>query len=142
MKHTLLSGAACAGLLFFAMAVGNAAAQTYHDDDTWHNTRQGYFTGNNWRMHLFERVQADLDHVQSGAFAGADEFRIVRTKQEVSELQIKLTQGKYDQPELDDVIAGIERVLADNRLDPRDRDMLNDDLSRVRDYRAHHEDWH
>ncbi len=29
-----------------------------------------------------------------------------------------------------------------NRLSARDRDMLNDDLNRVRDYRAHHEAWH
>jgi hypothetical protein len=31
--------------------------------------------------------------------------------------------------------------VADNRLSSRDRDMLNDDLNRMRDYREHHEDW-
>jgi hypothetical protein len=93
-------------------------------------------------MHLFERVRADLDHVQTVAFSDGDEYRIVRTKQQVDELQGKLAEGKYDQPELDEVVASLGRVLADNRLSPRDRDMLNDDLSRVRDYRAHHGDWH
>ena len=93
-------------------------------------------------MRLFERVRMDLDHVQSGAFAGTDEYRIVRTKEQVAELQGKLADGKYDQPELDEVVASIGRVLADNRLSPQARDMLNDDLNRVRDYRAHHDDWH
>jgi len=93
-------------------------------------------------MRLFERVRLDLDHVQTAAFAGADEYRIVRTKEQVGELQGKLAEGRYDQPELDEVIAGLERVVADNRLTARDYDMLNDDLNRVRDYRAHHEDWH
>jgi hypothetical protein len=142
MKHGLLNGIACSSLLFFALAAGNAAAQTYHDDDNWHHARESYFTGDNWRMHLFERVRADLDHVQTDAFAGSDQYRIVQTKQQVAELQAKLTEGKYDQPELDEVIAGLQRVIADNRLTARDRDMLNDDMARVRDYRAHHEDWH
>jgi hypothetical protein len=141
MKRSLFKGMACSGLLLFSLAAGQVLAQ-YHDDDAWHHTREGFFTGDSWRMHLFERVQTDLDHVQSVAFAGADELRIAHTKQQVAELQGKLAEGKYDQPELDEAVAGLEKVLADNRLSPRDRDMLNDDLSRVRDYRAHHEDWH
>jgi hypothetical protein len=123
-------------------AAGTAAAQSNRDDESWYRTRDSYFTGNDWKMRLFERVRLDLDHVQTVAFAGTDEYRIVHTKEQVGELQGKLAEGKYDQPQLDEVIAGLERVVADNRLTARDRDMLNDDLSRVRDYRTHHEDWH
>lgn len=141
MKRSLFNGMVCAGVLLFSLAAGQALAQ-YHDDDAWHQTRESFFAGNGWRMHLFERVRADLDHVQTVAFTGGDEYRIARTKQQVDELQGKLAEGKYDQPELDEVVASLGRVLADNRLSPRDRDMLNDDLTRVRDYRAHHEDWH
>jgi hypothetical protein len=36
----------------------------------------------------------------------------------------------------------MDRVVADNRLAPRDRDMLSDDMKRLRDYREHHEGWH
>src|SRR5579863_6922562 len=103
MKHRLLNGIACSSWLVFALAAGNVAAQTYHDDDNWHRARESYFTGDNWRMHLFERVRADLDHVQTDAFAGSDQYRIVQTKQQVAELQAKLTEGRYDQPELDEV---------------------------------------
>ena len=93
MKRSLFKGIACAGLLLFSFGARQAAAQ-YHDDDSWHHTREGFFAGDNWRMRLFERVRMDLDHVQSAAFAGADEYRIVRTKEQVAELQGKLAEGK------------------------------------------------
>jgi hypothetical protein len=141
MKRTLWNSITCASLLLFSFAAGQVAAQ-YHDDDAWHRTRDEFFAGQTWRTHLFERVRSDLDHVQEVAFARSDEYRIVNTEDKVSELQGKMAEGRYDQPELDEVVAGLERVIADNRLAPRDRDMLNDDLNRVKDYRAHHDDWH
>jgi hypothetical protein len=92
-------------------------------------------------MHMFERIRVDLDHVQDVAFERRDEDRIVRTKAKISELQDKLSAGRYDRQKLDDVIASLQTVVDDNRLSSRDRDMLNDDLDRVRDYRDHHENW-
>jgi hypothetical protein len=141
MKHDLWSGIACAGLLLFSLSTIQAAPQ-YHDDDAWHQSREQYFSGDNWRTKMFDRIRMDLDHVQEIAFGRSDEDRIVMTKEKVSELQDKMAAGKYDQPELDEVIANLEKVVADNRLAPRDRDMLSDDLSRVRDYRANHDHWH
>ena len=47
----------------------------------------------------------------------------------------------YDERDLDDVIGVLARVVSDNRMAPRDRDILTDDLSRLRDYREHHADW-
>ena len=92
-------------------------------------------------MHMFERIRVDLDHVQDVAFERRDEDRIVRTKAKISELQDKLSAGRYDSQKLDDVIASLQTVVDYNRLSSRDRDMLNDDLDRVRDYRDHHENW-
>ena len=37
------------------------------------------------------------------------------------------------------MIGALGKVVADNRLSARDRDMLTDDLTRLRDYREHHE---
>ena len=91
---------------------------------------------------MFERIRTDLDHIQQLAFGQTDDDRIANTEQQVTELQSKLTAGKYDQPELDEVISGLDKVVADNRLTARDRDMLADDQIRVRDYRANHENWH
>ena len=91
---------------------------------------------------MFTEVKEDLDHVQSKTFpVGRDEYRIVRTKQELDELQGELTAHRYSEQKLDEVIATLQRVVADNRMSPRDRDVLNDDLQRLRDYRAHHENW-
>jgi RNA polymerase-interacting CarD/CdnL/TRCF family regulator len=61
---------------------------------------------------------------------------LARTKRELNELQSKLDSGGYDQPELDRVINGLERMVNDSNLSGRDRDMLNDDLNRMREFRA------
>jgi hypothetical protein len=35
----------------------------------------------------------------------------------------------------------LQMVLRSNRLAPRDRDVLNDDLARMRDFRVRHEQY-
>lgn len=139
MRHSLVNIAG-AGLLSFAVISIQAAPQ-YRDDDPWHRSRESFYQEQSWKMHFFDRVRQDLDHVQTVAFSGADEDRIVRTKQMLGDLQSRLADGRYDRPQLDDTIAALERVVSDNRLSPRDRDMINDDLSRMREYREHHTDW-
>jgi hypothetical protein len=39
------------------------------------------------------------------------------------------------------VIGALGQVVRDNRLSGRDRDVLNDDLNRLRDFRARHNDY-
>jgi len=140
MKQTLLRTIVGAGGFLLCLAPMNAAPQ-YPDRDPWHNDRESFYHEQSWHMHLFNRVRQDLDHVQTVAFSGGDEYRIVRTKRELDELQSKLAAGEYDESSLDDAISALGRVVTDNRLSARDRDMLNDDLNRMRDYRAHHSDW-
>jgi hypothetical protein len=141
MRNIILSSLAGAGLLILSF---NATAQDrdrYHDEDSYHHDRDAHFRGEHWRGHLFERVREDLDHVQTGWTRFGDTYRIERTKQELNELQGKLADGVYDQHEVDDVIGTLARVVRDNHLSPHDRDMLSDDLARVREYREHHEGW-
>jgi hypothetical protein len=116
--------------------------RVYRDDDVYHRDRDDRFRGNDWRQRFFERIREDLDHVQSGAFPfGADQYRLARTRQELDELQGKLAAGRYDQRELDEVIGAMGQVVRDNRLSRGDRDVLNDDLNRLRDFRARHNDY-
>jgi hypothetical protein len=116
--------------------------RAYRDDDVYHRDRDDRFRGNDWRQRFFERIREDLDHVQSGAFPfGADQYRLARTRQELDELQGKLAAGRYDQRELDEVIGALGQVVRDNRLSRGDRDVLNDDLNRLRDFRARHNDY-
>ena len=63
------------------------------------------------------------------------------SKQELDELQNKLANGRYDERQLDSVIGSLQRVVQDNRLARNDRDILNDDLNRLRDFRARHDSY-
>lgn len=116
--------------------------RAYRDDDVYHRDRDERFRGEDMRRRFFERIREDLDHVQSGAFPfGADQYRLARTRQELDELQSKLAAGRYDERELDEVIAAMDRVVRDNRLSNRDRDVLSDDVNRLREFRARHNDY-
>ncbi len=113
------------------------------DPDAYYRNRNAWFRGQNWRGQLFQRVRQDVDYVQSVTFpGGGDQFRLASTLEELDELQGKLAAGRYDEEELDDVIAALQRVVRDNRLSSRDRDLLTDDLDRLRDFRARHEEYY
>ena len=53
---------------------------------------------------------------------------------QLDELQQKLSEGFYDERELDETMGAMQQVVQSNRLAPRDRDILGDDLSRMRDF--------
>lgn len=144
MNHLIRKSLAVGAVLAF---VGAAGAQDRDRDrnrdyDWYHQDRDDRYRDDRWRSRLFWQVREDLEHVQSATFPfGRDQYRLTRTKQELNELQDKLAAGRYDERELDEVIGAMQRVVSDNRLSPRDRDVLNDDLHRLREYREHHEGW-
>jgi hypothetical protein len=107
------------------------------DQDSYHRDREDWFRGGNWRDRFFERVREDINHVQSATFPfGNDQYRLARTKEELNELQAGMASGRYNERDLDDVIAALARVVQDNRLGYRDREILTDDLNRLREFRA------
>jgi len=107
------------------------------DPDAYYRDRNAWFRNQNWRERFFERVRQDVEYVQSVTFpGGGDQFRLNRTLEQLNELQGKLAAGRFDERELDDVIAALQRVVRDNRLSGRDRDLLADDLARLREFRA------
>ena len=109
------------------------------DQDVYYRDREQWFGNGNWQGHLFERVKQDLSHVQSVAFPfSGDPYRLSRTLQQLDLMQSKLSAGRYDQRALDEVIGALQRVAQDNRLSPRDRSVLGDDVGRLRDFRARH----
>ncbi len=104
--------------------------------------RDGRWEGERWRMHLFSQVREDLDEVQHRWYtSGHDEHRLDRTRRQLDELQDSLEHHRYDERKLDEVIGDLHKVVDDNRLSHHDRDMLSDDLNRMRDFREHHEHW-
>lgn len=125
-----------AGLIMLVCFGVNGFAQD------WYHDRDARFQGEQWRAHIFEHVRVDLDHIGSAIWAsGKERNRLERTKQELAELQGKMEHGRYDERELDDVIDSLRKSANDDRLSPRDREVLNDDLNRLRDYREHHDHW-
>jgi hypothetical protein len=138
MNRIIRIGLSAASSLAFAGALG---AQE-RDWDLRHHDRDDAVRADNWRARLFSQVRADLDHVQASTFpVSGDAYRLARTKQELNELQDKMVSGQYDERELDDVVGTLRRVVADNHLKPRDREMLSDDLKKLQDYRERHEGW-
>jgi hypothetical protein len=112
------------------------------DGDAYYGDRDVFFRGNNGRAMLFQRIRTDLDHATSGAFPfTGDRARLERTQMELDELQQKLARGFYDERELDETTAALQAVVEGNRLAPRDRAMLTDDLNRMRDFRARHDEY-
>lgn len=125
-----------AGSLVLACFAWTALAQD------WYRDRDARFQGEQWRGRIFEHVREDLNHIGSAVWAaGKERRRLERTKQELAELHNKLVSGRYDEHELNDVIDSLAKSANDDRLSPRDRDILRDDLNRLRDYREHHERW-
>jgi len=91
---------------------------------------------------FFQHIREDLDHATSGAFPfSGDRASLQRTQMELNDLQQKLANGYYDERELDQAMAALQAVVQGNRLAPRDRDMLTDDLNRMRDFRARHDQY-
>lgn len=135
MRNLLRSAIAIAAFVAIAGA-------TWAQNPDWYEHRSERWRGDQWRARMFTEVKEDLDHVQSKTFPiGRDEYRIVRTKQELDELQSDLSAHRYNEQKVTDVINTLQKVVADNRMSTRDRDVLNDDLQRLREYREHHENW-
>jgi hypothetical protein len=104
--------------------------------------REQFFQGNAWRRGLFQRVREDVEHLQHSTFPfTGDQSRLSRTIFELNELQTKLADGRYDEHELNDVMYALSAVLQNNRISVRDRDVLSDDLRRMREFRDHHDDY-
>jgi hypothetical protein len=125
-----------AGLIVAAFLGLNAAAQD------WYHDRDDRYRGDRWRAHVFLEVRTDLDHVWSARRASDRErARLQRTKDELTQLQADLDHGRWDNGILNDVIDSVRKSANDDRLAPRDRQVLADDVVRLKDYQDHHNHW-
>jgi hypothetical protein len=104
----------------------------------WYREREERFRGEQWRAHLFMHVRTDLEHVWSGRASDQERSRLARTEAELSKMQGDLDQGRWDNGMLNDVIDSIQKSSNDNRLPPRDREVLGDDLRRLKEFQVQH----
>ena len=105
------------------------------DNDRFYRERDDFFRDRDWRGQLFARIHRDLDYASRDSFRGDDRYRLDRTYRELDELQRDYSSGRWDARSLDDVIQALDRVVDDNRLDRRAREILRDDLNRLRGLR-------
>ena len=125
-----------AGLLAAALLISSASAQD------WYHDRDARYQGNQWRSQLFSQVRTDLDHIWSARGASEKENqRLDKTKEELTKMQGDLDQGRFDNGILNDVIDSIKKSADDERLAPRDRAVLSNDLNRLHDYQQNHNHW-
>jgi hypothetical protein len=86
---------------------------------------------------LFDRARTDLDRASSYPYSSRDDRRrFDEARRELFDFESRFDQGRYEKHELNEAIDRIQRVVSHNSLDPRDRGALEDDLRRMRDYRA------
>jgi hypothetical protein len=123
------------GGILAALALSAVAQDWYHE-------REERFRGDQWRPQIFNHVRSDLEHVWSGKAAEKERKRLDKTEQELTKMQADLEQHRFDNGILNDVIDSIRKSSNDERLAPRDRDVLADDLVRLKDYQEHHNTWH
>jgi hypothetical protein len=104
----------------------------------WYREREERFRGEQWRSHLFAHVRTDLEHVWSNRAADKERKRLERTEEELAKMQADLDQGRWDNGLLNDVIDSIRKSSNDERLSARDRDVLADDLRRLKEFQDQH----
>jgi hypothetical protein len=130
MKHGITA------VLILASMTSIASAQD------WYHEREARYQGQQWRPQVFEQVRTDLDHIWSARGASEKEnTRLEKTKEELGKMQSDLDQGRFDNGLLNDVIDSIKKSADDQRLAPRDRAVLSDDLARLHDYQVNHNNW-
>ena len=120
-------------VVFIAALVASASAQD------WYHEREERFRGEGWRAKVFLHVRTDLEHIWSANRAADKEReRIERTKEELTKMQADLDRGRWDNGMVNDVIDSLRKSANDDRLARRDRDVLADDVNRVKDFQDHH----
>ena len=121
-----------------AVAIIAALALSAFGDD-WYRERQERYRGEEWRPKLFLHIRTDLDHVWS-AFRASDKERrrLERTKEELTKMQADLDQGRWDNGIMNDVIDSLRKSANDDRLAPRDREVIADDLVRLKEFQDRH----
>ena len=122
-------------------AIVTALALTAAAQD-WYQQRAERFRGDQWRPHIFDQVGTDLDHVWSGKAADRERDRLKKTEEELTKMQADLDHGRWDNGILNDVIDSVQKSSNDERLAPRDREVLADDLSRLKEFQDQHNHGH
>ena len=85
---------------------------------------------------LVNQTHADLNRAYAGwRFSRDDRKRLERADRNLRDFARKWRRGRFDKDELDEAIESIQSVVDHNRMPPRNRDALYNDVSQLRGMR-------
>lgn len=112
-------------LLLLGMA---ANAQVYHDRDDYY---RGY--GGN----VVDQVRSDVQEAMNmGGFSWRDRNVMSSALEDLSTFDRQWDQGSFNRHELDEAVARLQIVANSGRISEEQRAMLQDDVNRLRQFRA------
>ncbi len=86
---------------------------------------------------LIDRVERDLQRAASSSYVdGHDRRHFERALDELRRFQHSWSGGRFDNRALDRAIENIDHLAHADRIHPRDREILRQDLWQLRDFRA------
>ncbi|HYL77940.1 MAG TPA: hypothetical protein VEU96_27250 [Bryobacteraceae bacterium] len=123
MRSLLHKSLAAATFLLLACSA-NAQYRDRYRDDPYRTYGRG----------PLDRVRADLNRAASNMnyLSEAEMRRFNRVQARIAEFQAHWERGVFDRSDLDDIIVSLRGVVDRNRLRPRDRDTLMNDIGRLR----------
>lgn len=86
---------------------------------------------------VFDRVQRDLDRADANPYLKSNaRGHIDHARHEIWQFQQRWASGRFDLGRLDGSIRAVNKVVNADSVDYRDRQTLQDDLFRMREFRA------
>ena len=124
MKKFILRTFAGAGILLCGLTA-NAQPQYRYDR----------YSGTDDYNRTLWRVQSNLDRAAANTWNHDDRYRLSTARQEVIDVRNDLSAGRVDNRELNQAIRALRHALNNSNLTRRDREILENDLSRLRSLR-------
>jgi hypothetical protein len=129
MRRTYSRLLIAASLLVAGSGLSTVASAQYYQSPSFQNP--------NSDRALFNRTRSDLDRAASYPYQSrSDRKRFDEARRDLFDFSSRFDQGRYEKHQLDKAIDKIQDVLNHNSIDSRERGSLDEDLRRMRDFRA------
>ncbi len=112
-------------LAIFAASLGAPLTQAQY-----YPQERGY--ARPYGANIFDRVQSDLDRAAHDSYPNG---KLKHAFHELGEFRARYNSGRSAKHQLDNAISAVSDLVASNVLRPQDRDMLQNDVISMRQFR-------